>query len=123
MGATKDQALIVHPRNNYKKKENYHHNKNKDNKQNKIKRDPSNVLCYTCDEKGHFLRDYSFRKNGIHAHVSKDDEPTKKIFKWEKDDSYEEHVLISTPTGTISHRSNDWLVDSGASKHMIGYKE
>ena len=26
-------------------------------------------------------------------------------------------------TGTISHGSNDWLVDSGASKHMTRYKE
>ena len=25
--------------------------------------------------------------------------------------------------GTISHGSNDWLVDSGASKHMTGHKE
>ena len=32
-------------------------------------------------------------------------------------------MLISTLTGTISHESNDWLVDSGASKNMTGYKE
>ena len=32
-------------------------------------------------------------------------------------------MLISTLTGTISHGSNNWLVDSGASKHMMGYKE
>ena len=31
-------------------------------------------------------------------------------------------MLISTLNGTISCRSNDWLVDSGASKHMTGYK-
>ena len=46
MGATKYQALTVHTRKNYKKKEkkeNCHHNKKKDKKQNKIKRDPSNV--------------------------------------------------------------------------------
>ena len=24
---------------------------------------------------------------------------------------------------TITHGSNDWLIDSGASKHMIGFKE
>ena len=43
MGETEDQALIVHTRKNYKKKENHHHNKKNDKKQNKIKRDPSNV--------------------------------------------------------------------------------
>ena len=32
-------------------------------------------------------------------------------------------MLISTLTGTISHGSNDWLIDSGASKHMMGFKE
>ena len=41
----------------------------------------------------------------------------------EKDDLDEEYVLISTLTDTISHGSNDWLVDSGASKHMTRYKE
>ena len=32
-------------------------------------------------------------------------------------------MLTSSLIGTISHGSNDWLVDSGASKHMMGYKE
>ena len=32
-------------------------------------------------------------------------------------------MLISTLTSTISHGSNDWLVDSGASKHITGYKK
>ena len=32
-------------------------------------------------------------------------------------------MLISTLTSTISHGRNDWIVDSGASKHMKGYKE
>ena len=32
-------------------------------------------------------------------------------------------MLISTVTRTISHGSNDWLIDSGASKHMMGFKE
>ena len=45
MGETEDQALIVHIRKKYKKekKEKFHHNKKKDKKQNKTKRDPSNV--------------------------------------------------------------------------------
>ena len=32
-------------------------------------------------------------------------------------------MLISALTGIVSHESNDWCVDSGASKHVIGYKE
>ena len=87
-----------------------------------IKRDPSNVRSYTCDENGHFARDCPINKRWHHAHVAMDDEPTNKRFRREKDDSHEEYVLISTLIRTIPHISNDWLVDSGASKHMMGYK-
>jgi hypothetical protein len=40
-----------------------------------------------------------------------------------EDDSDEEYVLISSLTGMVTHGSDTWLVDSGASKHMIGYKD
>ena len=79
--STEDQALIVHTKKNYKKKEkkeNFHHNKKKDKKQNNTKGDPSNVRCYTCDEKGHFARDCPIRKKRHHAHITEDDEPTNK---------------------------------------------
>ena len=43
----------------------------------------------------------------------------------ESDDSSsdEEYVLISALTGNITHGSNDWIIDSGSSKHMMGFKE
>ena len=31
--------------------------------------------------------------------------------------------MISALTETVTHGSNDWLIDSGASKHMTGFKE
>ena len=31
--------------------------------------------------------------------------------------------MISSLTGTVTHGSNDWLIDSGASKNMTGFKE
>ena len=37
--------------------------------------------------------------------------------------SDEEYVLIFALTGTITHGNNDWLIDSGATKHMIGFRE
>ena len=37
--------------------------------------------------------------------------------------SDEEYVLISALTGTVTHGSNDLLIDSGDSKHMMRFKE
>ena len=64
-------------------------------------------------------------KRRHHAHTAKDDEPPKKRVKEESEDSSsdEEYVLISALIETITHGSNDWLIDSGASKHMTGFKE
>ena len=86
-------------------------------------------------ERGHFARDClrnkssSHKKKGnkrrYHAHVAEDDEPSTKRNKQVSDDSSsdEECVLISTLMRTITHGSNDWLIDSGASKHMTRFKE
>ena len=103
MGATEDQSLTVHTRKNYKKKENHHHKKKKDKKQKKFIRDPYNVRCYTCDEKGHFARDCPIWKKRCHAHVAEEDEPTNKIFRREKDNLDEDYVLTATLTFTISY--------------------
>ena len=35
----------------------------------------------------------------------------------------EEYVLISALTSAITHGSDTWLIESGASKHMIGHKD
>ena len=39
------------------------------------------------------------------------------------EDSSEEYVLISAHTGEITHGSDTWLMDSGASKHMRRHKD
>ena len=41
----------------------------------------------------------------------------------ERMDSNEEYVFISTLTGSISHGSDTWLINSGASKHMKGHRD
>jgi hypothetical protein len=79
---------------------------------------------------GHIARNCSLiqrpreKKGGKrhHVHTTEDDEPPKKVAK-EYESSDEEYVLISSLTGTVTHGSDIWLVDSGASKHMTGYKD
>ena len=117
----------------------YHHHKGKHSHQKdnprRFNRDISSLRCFTCDEKGHVYRNYPRNKGGSqkkknykrrnHAHAAEDDEPSKKRVRQESDDSSsdEEYVLISALTGTITHGSNDWLIDNWASKHMTRFKE
>ena len=60
-----------------------------------------------------------------HAHTAKDDDPPRKRVKQESEDSSseEEYVLIFALMGTVTHGRKYWLIDSGASKQMIGFKE
>ena len=91
------------------------------------------IICYTCDEVGHYARNCPKKqkltkrsnKRRHHAHVAEDDEPSKKRTRYESEysSSKDEYVLISTLTGNITHGSDDWLIDSGASKYMTGFKE
>ena len=133
------EALTTHTKKI--KREHYHNKKGKHPHQNqkdnprRSSRDLSNVRCYTCDEKGHFSRDCHRNKGGSHknknikrrhhAHTTEDDLPPGKRAKEESEysSSDQEYVLISVLIGTITHGSNDWLKDSGASKHMTGFKE
>ena len=120
------QSLTVHSKKN--RRSNYQ-SKGKTSHSRKY---PNTIRCYTCDEKGHISK---FHPNKInirkknkrrhHSHAAEDDEPSTKRFRQESDNSSseDEYVLISTLTGTVSHGSNDWIIDSGSSKHMTGFKE
>ena len=130
---SEDQDLTIHSK---KSRRNSHHSKGKHFHQKyNTRRDLSKLICYTCDEKVHFARDCPRSKNSSHkkkgnkrihhAHAAKDDEPSTKRIRQESDDSSsdKEYVLISSLTGNITHGRNDWLIDSGYSKHMTIFKE
>ena len=44
-------------------------------------------------------------------------------YESEDSSSEDEYVFTSALTRNITHGSNDWLIDSGASKHMTRFKE
>ena len=129
MGADDYQALTAHQKKDRSKGEDHPHKTSKRFQKNRSQRDYSNLRCFTCDEKGHFAKHYPRNKGSTrtnkkkrhHAHTAEDDEPISKGTS-EDSSSDEEYVLISAIIGIVTHGRNYWLVDSGGSKHMTGYK-
>jgi hypothetical protein len=85
-------------------------------------------MCFCCEKLGHvkfcplILKLKEKEKGKMdHAHAVEDDEPPNKIAK-EDDLSDDDYVLISALIGTITPGNDTWLVDSGASKNITGYK-
>ena len=125
-----DQALTVKS-----EKRKIDHHQGKHSNPRRSNKNLPKFGCFTCDERAHYARDCPGNKNGSHkkkgnkrrhhAHAAEDDEPSTKRIKQESDDSSseEEYVLISSLMGTTTHGSKDWLIDSGDSKHMMGFKE
>ena len=87
---SEDQALTVHSkkgrRENHRNQGKHSHQKN-----NFVRRDPSKLRCYRCDEIGQFVRNCPMNKNRSkkkknskrrhHAHTAEDDDPPKKRVK------------------------------------------
>ena len=74
---------------------------------------------------GDEVRSLSQGQRRHHAHAAEVDEPSRKRSRYESEYSSrkDEYVLMSALIGNITHGSYDWFIDSGASKHMTGFKE
>ena len=57
------------------------------------------------------------------AHATEDSDQEVEEEAKKDEDSSEEYVLISSLIGSVSPGNDTFLIDSGASKHMIGYKK
>ena len=57
------------------------------------------------------------------AHATEDSDQEVEEVENKDEDSSEEYALISTLIGLVSPGNDTWLIDSGASKHMTGFKE
>ena len=109
---SEDQALIIHSK---KGRGNPHYSKGKNSHSKEhIRRYLSKIICYTCDERGHFEKYYPKKKvhshknkgnkRRHHAYAAEDDEASKKRTRYESEDSSseDEYVLISALTGNIT---------------------
>ena len=89
---SEDQALTVHFKSHSKSsKRRLHHFKGKHSHKDNPKRDMSRIICYTCDEAGHYARNFPKKHNIVkksnkrihHAHAANDDEPSRKRTRYE----------------------------------------
>ena len=62
-----------------------------------------------------------------HAHLAEyeDEEEEEEIppRKQAREEDAEEYVLFFAFSGSVTPREDTWLIDSGASKHMLGQKK
>jgi hypothetical protein len=91
--------------------------------------DTSKIKCFSCNKLGHFAKDCWFRKKNRrkgkqHASTAEDDESKRKQKSPTNErENRKEYYLVSVLSNSIFTGPKTWLVDSGASKHMTGYKE
>jgi hypothetical protein len=77
----------------------------------------------------HFSKDCRYRKKNPwkgkrHASTIEDDESKRKLtIPSNERENRKEYYRLSSLSSTIIIGLETWLVDSGASKHMTGYKE
>jgi hypothetical protein len=85
------------------------------------RKDISKIQCFGCDKYGHIARDCPTTKKG-RQHASTTDVDSKPHQR-DEDIKDEAFFFISTLSGTVPTDSDIWLIDSGASRHMTGYRE
>ncbi|XP_059069262.1 retrovirus-related Pol polyprotein from transposon RE1 isoform X1 [Cryptomeria japonica] len=106
------QVLNTNINKKYKKKQ-FRKRKAKQGK-NTSKKDLSHVQCYRCDKCGHYVANCP--EKGKQATFAK-------VKKSRKENDSENYVLYSALTSHTSNKSNSWVIDSGSSRHITGFRE
>ena len=92
---SEDQALTVHSKSQSKSsRKRIHHLKGKHPHKDNTRRDVSRIICYTCDEAGHYARNCPNKQKIVkkrnkirhHAHAAEDDEPSRKRSIYESEE-------------------------------------
>jgi hypothetical protein len=84
-------------------------------------KDISKIQCFRYDKYGQIARDCPTKKKGRQHASTVDVDP--KPHQRDEDIKDEAFFFISTLLGTVPTDSDIWLIDSGASRDMIGYRE
>jgi hypothetical protein len=91
--------------------------------------DTSNIKYFSCNKLGHFAKDYCFRKKyprkgKHHASTTEGDESKRKQKSPSNEkENKKEYYLVSALSSSVFTWPKTWLVDSGASTHVTGYKD
>jgi hypothetical protein len=92
----------------------------------------SKVRCFNCNKLGHYAKDcknppsQQKRKGKFHASVATvEEEPQRKRNRaaTKEQEQRRESYLVSALSGAVTKSEEIWFVDSGASKHMTGFKQ
>ena len=121
--------MVVHTKGKNKRKS-YDHPPIKDRGFKNSKRDFSNNECFTCHKMGHIAinctmkaKQVKKKKEIFQFRFVEDNDKEEEERTKENEYSCEEYALISGLTSLVSLGNDTWLVDSGASKNMTGYKD
>jgi len=111
------------------KKFSFQKNKGRKFKGKRKANDLSKIRCFNCQKFSHYAKDCLDQRGkykGKHHACATDmeDEPQRKKAResTRDQDTWKEYYLISILFGTITNSVETWLVDSDASKHMMGYQ-
>ena len=86
----------------------------------KRKKDFSKIKCFRCEKLGHFAKHCIVKLNlhNVTISDSKESSPSKDSYEY-----LEGLVLISVLSSHVQADCNTWLIDSGASCHIFGFKQ